>query len=76
MFLHVSIHIILYVRYPTERRELARLEKEMDFDKYRQIYPLRLKQGIEKMKYMLIKYRMERILLFFGPIFLRIVRGG
>ena len=62
--------------YREKRRELARLEKEMDFDKYRQIYPLRLKQGIEKMKYMLIKYRMERILLFFGPIFLRIVRGG
>lgn len=56
-------------------RELARLEKEMNFAKYRKIYPLELKQGIEKLKYMLVKYRLERILLFFGPLFLRIVRG-
>lgn len=56
-------------------RELARLEKEMNFSKYRKIYPLELKQGIEKLKYMLVKYRLERVLLLFGPLFLRIVRG-
>ena len=61
--------------YREKRRELARLEKEMDFTKYRKIYALELKHGVEKLKYILVKYRMERILLFFGPLFLRIVRG-
>lgn len=61
--------------YREKIRELAKLEKKMDFDKYRQVYPLELKQGIEKLKYMLIKYRLERMLLLFGPLFLRIVRG-
>lgn len=61
--------------YWEKRRELARLEKEMGFDKYRQIYPLELKHGVEKLKYMLIKYHLERIMLLFGPLFLRIVRG-
>lgn len=61
--------------YWEKKRELARLEKEMNFDKYRQIYPLELKHGVEKMKFMLVKYRMERILLLFGSLFLRIVRG-
>ena len=61
--------------YREKKRELARLEKEMDFDKYRRIYPLELKHGVEKLKYMLVKYNLERILLLFGPLFLRIVRG-
>ena len=60
--------------YWEKKRELARLEKEMNFDKYRQIYPLKLKHGIEKLKYMLIKYRLEKMLLLFGPLFLKIVR--
>ena len=64
------------ISYREKRRELAWLEKEMDFDKYRQIYPLELKHGVEKLKYMLIKYRLERILILFGPLFLRIVRGA
>ncbi|MCI5511112.1 MAG: glycosyltransferase [Eubacterium sp.] len=63
------------ISYREKIRELARLEKEMDFDKYRQAYPLELKHGVEKLKYMFIKYRLERIMLFFGPLFLRIVRG-
>lgn len=61
--------------YREKRRELLRLKKEMDFDKYRQIYPLEWRHGVEKLKYMFVKYRMERILLLFGPLFLRIVRG-
>lgn len=63
------------ISYQEKIRELARLEKEMDFDKYRQVYPLELKHGVEKLKYMLIKYHLERIMLLFGPLFLKIVRG-
>ena len=67
--------ILCPLSYRQKRRELLRLEKEMNFDKYRQIYPLELKHGVEKLKYMLVKYRMERIMLLFGPLFLRIVSG-
>lgn len=61
--------------YGEKKRELIKMEKKMDFDEYREIYPLELQHGIEKMKYALVKYRLERILLLVGPIFLRIVRG-
>ena len=61
--------------YREKRKELQRLEKEMNFDKYRRIYPLEWRYGVDKLKYMLVKYRMERILLLFGPLFLRIVRN-
>ena len=61
--------------YREKRRELARLEKEIDFDKYRHTYPLKLKHGVEKLKCMLVKYHLERIMLLIGPLFLRIFRG-
>lgn len=61
--------------YVEKKRELIKMEEKMDFDEYREIYPLELQHGIEKMKYALVKYRLERILLLVGPIFLRIVRG-
>ena len=47
----------------------------MGFDQYRDIYPLELQHGLQKVKYMLVKYRLERIILLLGPVFLRIVRG-
>ena len=61
--------------YGDKKRELIKMEEKMDFDEYREIYPLELQHGIEKMKYALVKYRLERIMLLVGPIFLRIVRG-
>ena len=61
--------------YGEKKRELIKMEEKMNFDEYRKIYPLKLQHGIEKMKYALVKYCLERILLLFGPVFLRIVRG-
>ena len=61
--------------YREKKRELLRIKEKMNFDAYRKIYPLKLQHGIEKMKYALVKYCLERILLLFGPVFLRIVRG-
>ena len=61
--------------YKEKRKELLSLEKHMRFNEYRKIYPLKLQHGLEKIKYMLVKYRLEKILLLFGPVFLRIVRG-
>lgn len=71
---HLS-HISCPISYRNKVAEIERLEKEMNFDKYRHIYPLCLKCGMEKLKCLLLKYHLERILLLFGPLFLRIVRG-
>ncbi|MGE9965393.1 glycosyltransferase family 2 protein [Fusicatenibacter saccharivorans] len=61
--------------YREKKRELLRIKEAMGFEQYRAIYPLKLQHGIQKVKYMLVKYNLERLLLLFGPIFLRIVRG-
>lgn len=63
------------IPYREKIRGLKWLEIEMDFDKYRQEHSVELKHGVEKLKCMLIKYRLERIMLLFGKLFLRIVRG-
>ena len=47
----------------------------MEFDKYREMYPLNIQNGIQRLKYTLVKYRLEGILLLFGPVFLKIARG-
>ena len=61
--------------YKEKRKELLSLEKHMRFNDYRKVYPLKLQHGIEKIKYMLVKYHLEKILLLLGPVFLKIVRG-
>lgn len=47
----------------------------MEFNQYRDIYPLELQHGIQWIKYALVQYHLEKVLLFFGPVFLKIVRG-
>ena len=61
--------------YKEKRKELLNLEKHMRFNDYRKVYPLKLQHGFKKIKYMLVKYRLEKILLLLGPVFLKIVRG-
>ena len=61
--------------YVEKKRELSRMKEEMGFDKYRQLYPINLQHGIEKLKFFLVKHHLETLLLFFGPVFLRVVRG-
>ena len=61
--------------YKEKRKELLSLEKHMRFNDYRKVYPLKLQHGFKKIKYMLVKYRLEKILLLLGPVFLKIVRG-
>ena len=61
--------------YKDKKRELSALKEKMEFDKYRRIYPLKQQQGIDKVKYILVKFRLESILLLLAPLFLRIVRG-
>ena len=61
--------------YEDKKRELLHLKEKMEFDEYRNMYPIELQHGLQKVKYMLVKYRLEGIILFLGPAFLRIVRG-
>ena len=61
--------------YKDKKKELFRLEEKMEFNQYRDIYPLELQHGIQWIKYALVKYHLEKVLLFFGPVFLKIVRG-
>lgn len=61
--------------YKDKKRELNALKEKMEFNKYRQIYPLKQRYGIDRVKYFLVKHRLENILLLLSPAFLRIVRG-
>lgn len=61
--------------YAEKKRELSRMKKEMGFERYRRLYPLNLQHGTEKLKFFLVKHHLETLLLFFGPVFLRVVRG-
>lgn len=61
--------------YKDKKRELLKMKEKMEFDQYRDIYPLELQHGLQKVKYMLVKYRLEGIILLLGSVFLRIVRG-
>ena len=38
------------------------------------VYPLNKQHGLDKVKYMLVKYRLEGMILLLGPIFL-VLRG-
>lgn len=66
---------ICTLSYKTKKRKLLKMKEKMKFDQYRDIYPLKLQHGLQKVKYMLVKYQLEGIILLLGPVFLRIVRG-
>lgn len=61
--------------YKVKKKELSKFKDILNFEAYRKIYPLDLQHGLMKIKYMLVKYHLEKILLFFGPAFLGIIRG-
>lgn len=61
--------------YRAKKMELSKFKDILNFDEYREIYPLELQHGLMKIKYMLVKYHLEKVLLLFGPVFLKIVRG-
>ena len=61
--------------FTEKRKELSNLAEKMSLDSYRPIYPLKLRSGLHKIKYALVKFHLENALLLLGPVFLRIVRG-
>lgn len=61
--------------YTEKRRILLKLADKMEFYKYRNLFPLKSQHGIQKMKYVLVKFHFEGLILLIGPVFLKIVRG-
>lgn len=61
--------------FAEKRKELSNLAEKINIDSYRDIYPLKLRSGLHKIKYALVKYHLENVLLLLGPLFLKIIRG-
>lgn len=61
--------------FKEKKQQLSRLNEKTEFEKYRKYCPIKQQCGIDKVKYILVKLRMENILLLFGPLFLKMVRG-
>lgn len=57
-----------------KRKELLKLKEIMEFDRYRNIYPFELDHGLMRVKFMLVKYRLEWLILLFGPLYYRVVK--
>lgn len=57
-----------------KRKKLLKLKEIMEFDRYRSIYPFELEHGLIRVKFLLVKYRLEGLILLFGPIYYRMVK--
>ena len=57
-----------------KRKELLKLKEMMGFDRYRSLYPFELEQGLLRVKFMLVKYRLEWLILLLGPLYYRMVK--
>ena len=58
-----------------KKRQLSKLAKKLDFNKYRRLYPLKLQHGIYKIYCVLIKCHLEWIILMFRAVLLKILKG-
>lgn len=74
-FLHQLSANSCPLSFKEKRIEIERLKSKMGFEVYRGIYPLKKQHGLMKLKYALVKYHLEWLILRFGPLFLRILRG-
>ena len=61
--------------YNEKRERLLILREVINFDEYRGIYPLKLQHGLMKIKYALVKYHLEDVVLFLRPLFLKLLKG-
>ena len=57
-----------------KRRALARLKEIMNFDTYRGLYPFEMKHGLIYVKYRLVRYHLEWLILLFRPLFVKMVK--
>lgn len=57
-----------------KEKKLLKLKEIMGFDKYRSIYPFELEHGLMRVKFMLVKYRLEDLIVLLGPLYYRLVK--
>ena len=62
--------------FQEKRKRLLDMKNRMEFEKYRRICPSKMQHGLMKVKYLLVRYHFEWLVLLIGPIFLRTIRGG
>ena len=55
--------------YREKRRQLLKLGKIMEFNAYRSVYPLKMQHGLMRVKFSLIKYHLEGLILLFGSLY-------
>lgn len=55
-------------------KRLSDLRNRIGFESYRGVYPLEMQQGIIKVKYALVKYHMEWLILLFEPLLKKMLR--
>lgn len=60
--------------FQEKRKELLKLKEIMGFDIYRGIYPFELEHGLIHVKFMLVKYHLEGLILLLGPLHYRMVK--
>ena len=58
-----------------KRKELSKLREIMGFERYRDSYPIEKEHGLMRVKFMLIKYHLEWLMLLLGPLYYRIVQA-
>lgn len=61
--------------FKDKKRELLKFEKETEFNKYRRIYPLKFRHGIDKIYCILTKCHLEWIILMFRAVLLKLLKG-
>lgn len=57
-----------------KKRRLSKLSKIIGFEKYRKRYPLETEHGLARVKYALVKYHLEGLILFLGPLYYRVIK--
>lgn len=62
------IEPVCQLPYQKRKRELFQLRDRMDFDSYRNRYPFKTERGLLRVKLLLVKYRLEWLILLLGSI--------
>lgn len=61
--------------YKDKKRELLKMQQKIEFNEYRSSYPLKLQHGLSKIKYALVKYHLEGLVILLRPLYLKLLRG-
>ena len=75
-YIWMTYHLCLQycpLSYKEKKKQLQYAAHKMHIDNYRSKCSLKNHHGIEKLKYAAVKFHFENLLLFLGPLFLKII---